>query len=220
MDNDVEWSDYPKRSKSLICATDADIADPFGEIHLIIPADNSKIGICNGMDLWGSFPHLFEALELKEDSGSMDDIMSDMHRLLKICNPDSNSDNAFQYDYSKLKVAMKATTVEALQAWIPSANQASNRFVLQTVLRYIDFMKRDNCTSIYDFFEKHMEPSENGFQVTTAANFASSKHNDGREVWVQGECATISFNFLKKECSSTHPLYAFAKKYSLFKLLW
>ena len=59
IDNLPEWSKFPKRSKSLICSTDKNLAEPFGkgqEPFLIIPLDkNSKMGVCSKEDIFVSF---------------------------------------------------------------------------------------------------------------------------------------------------------------------
>lgn len=53
MDNNPLYSEYPKRSKSLICSTSKDYADGFGEeMFYLYPVDRAKIGITEGIDIW------------------------------------------------------------------------------------------------------------------------------------------------------------------------
>ena len=55
MDNDPEWTEYPKRSKSLICSTTKSTASAYGTPVVVVPLTNCKIGICPYRDLWNSF---------------------------------------------------------------------------------------------------------------------------------------------------------------------
>ncbi len=54
MDNNPYFSEYPKRSKSLICSTSKETAKGFSDnsnVYEVIPFDNSVIGICPGSDI-------------------------------------------------------------------------------------------------------------------------------------------------------------------------
>ena len=46
MSNVSEWSEYPKRSESLICSTAYDDASGYGSTFIVIPKDGSKWGVC------------------------------------------------------------------------------------------------------------------------------------------------------------------------------
>jgi hypothetical protein len=54
IDNSPAWKEYPKRSKSIICATDHDVANHFGFVYLVLPYDGSKIGVCPHEDIWAA----------------------------------------------------------------------------------------------------------------------------------------------------------------------
>lgn len=55
IDNSQRWKEYPKRSKSIICSTDVNMADNFGDIYRIFPIKDAKIGVCSSDDMWVSF---------------------------------------------------------------------------------------------------------------------------------------------------------------------
>ena len=57
IDNSKKWADYPKRSKSLICTTQAQTAAGYGTSYMMIPYDGAKIGVCPSYDMWESFPN-------------------------------------------------------------------------------------------------------------------------------------------------------------------
>lgn len=44
------WKNYPKRNLSLICATTYNLASGYGDVHVVFPFDNPKIGICSDVD--------------------------------------------------------------------------------------------------------------------------------------------------------------------------
>jgi hypothetical protein len=52
IDNSPAWKEYPKRSKSIICTTDYDVAADYGNPYLVLPYDGSKIGVCPTSDIW------------------------------------------------------------------------------------------------------------------------------------------------------------------------
>lgn len=45
-------SDYPLRSKSIICSTNYNTAINYGDAYMIIPYDNVMIGQCESKDIW------------------------------------------------------------------------------------------------------------------------------------------------------------------------
>jgi hypothetical protein len=50
------WKDYPKRSRSLICATSAQKASMYrGDLYVILPFNSAKIAVCPRCDIWDSF---------------------------------------------------------------------------------------------------------------------------------------------------------------------
>ena len=55
MDNLPSWKKYPKRSHSIICATDQENAKSYGTLYVVIPYDNTNIGIAPDGDIWWSF---------------------------------------------------------------------------------------------------------------------------------------------------------------------
>lgn len=52
------WSMFPKRSKSIICSTNAEDASFFGTPSMVFPFDNAKIAFAPNNDFWSSFSAL------------------------------------------------------------------------------------------------------------------------------------------------------------------
>jgi hypothetical protein len=85
MDNLPSWSNFPKRSQSLIGTTDVNTHLTFGSHrYFVIPFDGARFGICPAGDLWGVKCDLLDNYQF-----SFDDKLSDMFTDLKI------SDNSY-----------------------------------------------------------------------------------------------------------------------------
>lgn len=58
IDNSSAWSQFPKRSYSLICTTDPAKAQEYGQLRFVVPLADTAIGICPESDIWYSFDTL------------------------------------------------------------------------------------------------------------------------------------------------------------------
>jgi hypothetical protein len=58
MSNLPSWKRYPRRDESLICSTARTLAGGYGKLHLVLPFNGAKIGVCDSYDLWDSFVNL------------------------------------------------------------------------------------------------------------------------------------------------------------------
>lgn len=58
IDNFKAWSKYPKRSKSIVCTTDANRACMYSHCNypfVVFPFDGAKIGVCPEFDIWDTY---------------------------------------------------------------------------------------------------------------------------------------------------------------------
>jgi len=55
IDNSESWKNYPKRRKSIICSTSRDVAHFYGEVHVVIPVNNSNFDVCPDYDFQKCF---------------------------------------------------------------------------------------------------------------------------------------------------------------------
>lgn len=90
------WSNFPKRSKSIICSTAYGAASAYGHsVYKIFPFDDTKIGVSPESDIWYTFPQygtieLFnegfrKLIESFLDYNFINNIKS-YNELLKLCN--------------------------------------------------------------------------------------------------------------------------------------
>ena len=49
------WQKYPKRNKSHICTNSSNVASTYGTLYMVLPKNNTNIGVCITSDIWYSF---------------------------------------------------------------------------------------------------------------------------------------------------------------------
>ncbi len=171
--NHPSWKDYPPRSSSYICTVDRHYASSYEDVFLIIPADDAKIGICSGHDLWYSFNQFIE--NVSDDFG---DFISDVHKLMKMLGHTATS-------YSELVDSLKKMTIQDLDNLVDSSPEVKYSCV-KNLVQYMDIAQYDN---LYRLFVVEFDPSHNGFSHCTGATF--TPHSDN-EVWVCGDVLAIN----------------------------
>lgn len=77
INNHPMWEDYPKRE--IICSTDELYAEDYGDLHLILPENGAKIGICSDDDIWNSM----NVLDLNTELELRYDITQDSYEEMK-----------------------------------------------------------------------------------------------------------------------------------------
>ena len=202
MDNNPDWKDFPKRSKSYICSNNDDTSSDFGHVHLIIPADGSKIGIVNGPDLWYGFDYIDRMI-----GNSMDGFMSDTQELLMIANEHEHLSeyNLAHKNYAALCSCLKRVTFDV----IIDANENSRH--VDEWGKYIQAFKTHGFRTLYDLYEKAMDPTKNDFSHIVSGNTTFTDNDN--EIWVQGKCAFLRFEGLIRRMTENDALKEFVKDY-------
>jgi hypothetical protein len=210
MDNHNSWAEYPKRSKALICSNDYHVAEGFGSVKLIIPADKNKIGICPDSDLWTSFSHLVRLLlPVSKHEMYLDDITSMLNAFIKGIYGEQEAKEV-QESYSALTTFLKKLTPKQLRYYADAADL--HEYTKKQALGVADVMDNREMKSMFELFEDGFDPNKSGFKLTTAAQ-ANKIPEMGVELWVQGECAVIDVEQLKED----QVLMNFRKKYNIPK---
>lgn len=213
MDNDKAWSDFPKRSKSLICSTSLEQASGFGYAQMIIPADINKIGVCSNSDLWDSFNYL------KMHIGAR---YLDMNKFMRLTSLflrqvyDSQILVKAQDNYTVLVDCLKSITLEFIRGAGKSCTAVDYTDYTDNIQHIIDTFESNNYKTLYDLWFDTMQPGENGFRLVDGAKMSSAYNV---EVWVQGECATLNVDYMFDAINKNlHPLHSFCLKYNLHKM--
>jgi hypothetical protein len=95
LDNHPKFKDFPKRSKSLICATKYKIADNYGggNVIAVIPFNSAKIGWINAPDIWYVPVNFYKSETIKSMNDFFDNIKSYVYEL-----NDKNWESFIEFD--------------------------------------------------------------------------------------------------------------------------
>ena len=193
VDNSIRWSEYPKRSKSLICTTEYNIAKNFGEVYIVIPFDNTKIGVCPESDFWGSFKKGFPEIGCQ---------LRDFTYDLRSNNVRADSYENLLLDLSKLEVRLKEN--------IEEFGYFKSTFDPNHITNTSGFFKNFNVNlSLYDQIDDAFDPNKNGFQLTNYSGLNNLKENIqhsykthreenlGFEIWSDSNCLLVKERLFK-----------------------
>lgn len=199
IDNHHQWKSYPKRSKSLICTTSEDAAIGYGDISVIIPSDNSHVGICPMDDIWYSIDT--RSLQLNEIVEEIYDLIMNsegIDRAVKC-----------QIDYDSLVESLKKITKENIKKISNSAEIFINDFYT--------LMKIHDLENMYEVMEYIMDPRRCGFKEIKAGVY-SMHRSTNKELWIQGECAVVYIEDLEElsiQYKAYNKLKSFFNKYGI-----
>ena len=177
IDNLHSWKKYPKRSHSIIGATDAETAIDYGtNNYVVFPFDNVKIGICPKVDIWYSFQN------------SVGNLRSLTNKLTSLLYKTTTTRN-FDKDWKTLT-----------KAFIQSedfAEEHSEKF--SVILKKINFLYPDIWEELLDksyieILDHYMDPQKNGFRLFTPKD--SLNLAPCNEVWVGGKSILVQDEYL------------------------
>lgn len=177
IDNHEQWKKFPKRSKSLICTTSEDAAVGYGNLCVVIPSDDSHLGLCPMDDIWYSIET--RGLQLNE-------IVEEIYHLIT-SNEGEEVAEACQKDYSKLISSLKKITLENIN------KMRSFAFIRD----FLWLMKAHEYENMYEVMEYIMDPLRSDFKQMKSGSY-SMHRNTNREIWIQGECAVIFIEELEE----------------------
>jgi len=176
-----EWSDYPKRSQSIICTNNLVTAEGFGSPYIIFPYNNSKIGICPSEDLWISFNNVLNSQTLEDFVFVILGLLDGLN--IKYGNIDTNPKdlemalnemgNLMRNDEKKLKTVDDIWTKEGFGFGIEGFVEQNKNFA--------------------DYLGELFDPDKNRFRLTDTKQ---GIQGNGNELWTDGECIMININNL------------------------
>lgn len=203
MDNHPAFKGWPKRSQSWIATDDVHTASGFGNILIMIVADNAKIGIVGADDLW----HVEIAKKMPIDSWN-----NYMEDILEAFNKGGNR------NYDSLREALAYVTPEKLEEYIldrddDDETDAVERITLGGMEKIFHLMADEKCDNLYELWDKLFTPKL--FQRSTGADISDSPAMG--EVWIEGVCGFVpnSGNGMSEEDKMVMHQWAM-KKYPKF----
>lgn len=203
MDNHPDWDAYPKRSKSLICTTDEEVAYGYHQnVMRVIPSNSCKIGVVPADDLWYAFKPMRDFFKNGGLTGSrtasMDNITNVLDRAFSWTRSDDEQQDFVDHEYGHgespleqswpmLQSQMKEVTTDLIRDRI-SANTHLPSSTLRAYTLLARKMEREGFDNLYDALNVLMEPKLNHFQVVSPSSVPDGNH----ELWIGGgDCLLI-----------------------------
>lgn len=167
IDNLPEWSEYPKRSQSLICGSSLDVveyyAESAGETYVVVPLENQDFGVCPEGDIWASFAEIND-------------------------NPIDMINNMIFAAANEVGITINETDFEKMKDdFITLSSYRDNPAVNELYSE----LSIPSDQSIFDWYVNYINPERNGFELTKKANIPVDK-----EVWVSGKLLVFDQKYL------------------------
>jgi hypothetical protein len=176
LDNHPDRQDFPKRSRSFIASTDKSYASTYGwgDVMIIIPADDAKIGVVGHDDMWTTRIKLFGRRMGIEDA----------NHFFGMLDLEQDITDIKQFD-KKLKSGNEAYIKKLQNAIVKSIDQVISK-------KMLDEAPKNFLEEIW----KAYSAETTGHKWYYTSNMP---HNVGKtEVWVGGKCVLISEDMWKK----------------------
>lgn len=197
LDNLPAWSEYPKRSKSIICSTSSGQASTYGRTYVVIPYDNAIFGVCPDNDIWYSFDTGIQEIMGARVSGYSLNVLNRsidlLYQYLKrgeysrdsvmITNPSSFSDlvsyiNEISENIDQIEDSFRDDVEDVMKR---SVDHIFSLELIKTIKKHDSFM---------DVLKKMFDPNVNDFELK---KYQSAFNIDGitRELWTESESLLV-----------------------------
>ena len=186
------WSDYPKRSKSIICSTKDWAAKSFGNVLRVFPQNGAKIGICNNNDFWESFPVVKRRIKLY----SMDDFNSLFTNIF------ADTSKELGKMSRDLTGEIYDSFMETLNNWVSKSRmieqlKTSDYFTEKLRNIVVDDVEENFKGDWEEYFDTLLNPVDNGFKLQTIETYYTESQ-DGLEIWTDAVSLMISDTYAQE----------------------
>lgn len=163
VDNSTKWSQFPKRSRSLICSSDKVYASGYGQLAVVVPTVDTSVGVCPKNDWWFSF----NDTSPKNDP---DEINRFVHDVLK-----SNGIylNGKTVTYKEFAQHLYNIDLEKYDASVFTEDLKAQAMELGGVAELMDYV---------------FDPAANEFSLTTWRQYSVTGDH---EVWLSATCVMV-----------------------------
>lgn len=166
LSNLPSWKRYPRRDKSLICSTTFATAASFSNsdnVFLVLPKNNSKIGVCSEDDLWGAFYNVID---------TNDSTILQLNYGLRVLGVTSSDYNSMKNEVNKI---FKDNLINV------------NRLPFKDNIK-ANIIKDLKTKSMINILNDILSPERNDFKLVKSGD----KLPINREVWTDGKCVLIN----------------------------
>ncbi len=188
MDESHYWSEYPKRSNSIICSTDYTRAKAYGAVYRVIPLkENSKFSLCSAGDVFYSFDYLFKKLKSMgfDFGGQRKPAIPALNDLIVSLGG--------QHEEEEITRDAMANSLNIFQMNLDEKEEYDEEewkyadMIKDFVKEYIE--GDEMIGDLYDEIEQHMSPDDNGFELIEYGR--STKLPQNREIYTDSECLMV-----------------------------
>lgn len=189
IDNDPQWSAFPKRSKSIICSTSYTSAKGYsggGTPYKIIPFDGSQWGICPDSDIWISFMQNYKSWMYFGNDTDAEGINEILNISYEVVNEKKLDDVSYQ-KFKRQLSSVQYIDINELDAKIKLMNSADKAFLFdKTILSFAEEFNSSNST-LYEFVINHVY-APNKFELQSYP----IRVDENKEIWSDTPALMIS----------------------------
>lgn len=205
IDNSKRWSEYPKRSKSVVCSTNKKKAGNYGQPFKVFPKIGSKIGVCPVDDIFYSFPRLEDVLGIRK--------MSDFNYFLEYIYEWvlGYSEELSETSFTKLKAQLNLIGesekfIELYQTEKFKNNPEQKRLpssIQDNIEKAAEFFF-PNFNTFYEMIDHLLDPKKNGFNLVNYKKGLEMPKN--KEVWISSDSVLIHTTLLQDVYHEFRPI--------------
>ncbi len=190
IDNSHYWTEYPKRSRSIICTTGLEKAGKYGQVYRVIPVlENSKIAVCPKDDVFFSFKYLFGKLREINNTGFAS--ITDFNDWL---NFGFGMPEDVDYNYIVDRIQSVMDDMEYNEYDEEEVNQALRNFTKNLKSGKVEI------TDMVATLDAWMSPDKNGFSLIEY-NRNSDELPENKEVYTSSDCILVLESAFQDEFS-------------------
>ncbi len=196
LDNLRSWSDFPKRSRSLICAMSSEIASGFGTPYVIIPFDGADFAVAPRHDIWYSFQRgLSDVFNLDKPYANLPDTNKALDLLYHFSENKSgnikNTSGVNDKEWSSFVRSLKKidNNIDLIKRQVENIDKSESR-VKHHIAEKIAEKVKESSSSLIELLSEALDPGLNGFvKKEYKKGFKTRKKN--MEVWTESKCLMV-----------------------------
>lgn len=177
-----KWKDYPSRERSFICSSNFKTAMGFGELNLVIPADDAHLGICPRADIWPAFEKRVKAV-FGLGHGSLNSINMTIHWIGRKLNMNLTLIDDNQEFRKTLRSITRPDIEQLLKDQIVKDDDLS---------QLVRGMHRRELKNLEQAADWILDPGDAGFKQCKATEYTGPSEGHS-EVWIGGKALFLDF---------------------------
>lgn len=166
-------SQFPRRSKSIICTTSFKTASEYGEVNVLFPCNGSKIGDTSHDDIWHVF--YYESYSLQKFATAIEFVAQNVEDVDIF-----NIENIYQVAQIILQGFLNDDLTKPLECFVDGFDEEK--------IHDDDFDAEELEDFIIDKLKEYFDPDNLAFDAYTPSNLEDSKDD---ELWIGGNIISI-----------------------------